>query len=309
MRVLFMGTPDFALQSLKALCESRHEVVCVITQTDKPKGRGYELSPPPVKVYAATKNIPVYQPETLKDNAAEDILLQYRPDVIAVVAYGKLLPEYILDFPKYGCINIHGSLLPAYRGAAPIQRAVQNGERTSGVTSMYMNKGLDTGDMIFHRSVEIPPDMTGGELYDILAPLGGELLVQTLDALFDNRAPRTAQSSADATYAPPIKKAEGEIDWSESAQTVLNKIRAFNPWPMTYSFINGKRAVFDSACPSEGAGTPGEILKAENGEIAVACKDGAVSFSSIKIEGKKKMTAAEFLRGHNIKKGMFFKKG
>ena len=178
MRILFMGTPQFAQMSLKALVEDKREVVCVITQPDKPKGRGYEMAMPEVKVYALEKNIPVYQPDTLKDGAILPILEEYRPDVIIVVAYGKILPEYILKFPKYGCINIHGSLLPKYRGAAPIQRAVIDGEEVSGVTSMYMEKGLDTGDMLIKRELPIGRETTAGEYHDELAVLGGEVLLK-----------------------------------------------------------------------------------------------------------------------------------
>ncbi len=310
MRILFMGTPDFALESIKALYESRHSVVCVITQPDRPKGRGYELCPPPVKEYAAEKNIPVYQPETLKDGAISGLLEKYNPDMIAVVAYGKILPDYVLNYPKYGCVNIHGSLLPAYRGAAPIQRAVQNGEKVSGVTSMYMAQGLDTGDIIFKSEVNVPDDMTGGELFDMLAPLGGELLVKTADAIEAHTAPRTPQEESLSSYAPQIKKQEGEIDWNDTAQNIKNKIRAFNPWPMAYSFIGGKRAVFDSAQvfsldPKE----PGEVLCADENGIVISCLDGALIFKNIKIEGKKRMSAAEFLRGHKLSKGTLFGKG
>lgn len=303
MRILFMGTPQFAQMSLKALVEDKREVVCVITQPDKPKGRGYEMAMPEVKVYALEKNIPVYQPDTLKDGAILPILEEYRPDVIIVVAYGKILPEYILKFPKYGCINIHGSLLPKYRGAAPIQRAVIDGEEVSGVTSMYMEKGLDTGDMLIKRELPIGRETTAGEYHDELAVLGGEVLLDTLDALAAGTLSPEKQDEALSTYASQLSKAEGEIDWNNTNEQIYNKIRGLNPWPKAFSFMGGKRLVIDFVYKTPQCGKAGEILCADENGLVVACGEGSVLIKEIKPEGKKKMSVGDFLRGHKIEKG------
>lgn len=303
MRILFMGTPEFAEVSLKALVEDNRDVVCVITQPDKPKGRGYEMAMPEVKVYAMEKNIPVYQPDTLKDNAILPLLQKYQPDVIVVVAYGKILPEYVLNFPKYGCINIHGSLLPKYRGAAPIQRAVINGEEVSGVTSMYMEKGLDTGDMLIKRELPIGMETTAGEYHDALALLGGKVLLETLDVLSEGNISPKKQDDALSTYASQLSKAEGEIDWNNTSVEIYNKVRGLNPWPKAFSFIEGKRFVVDFVYKSEQCGKPGEVLAADKDGILVACGEGSVLIKEIKIEGKKKMSVEDYLRGHKIEKG------
>ena len=303
MRILFMGTPEFAEVSLKALVEDNRDVVCVITQPDKPKGRGYEMAMPEVKVYAMEKNIPVYQPDTLKDEAILPLLQEYQPDVIIVVAYGKILPEYVLNFPKYGCINIHGSLLPKYRGAAPIQRAVIDGEKVSGVTSMYMEKGLDTGDMLIKRELPIGIETTAGEYHDALALLGGEVLLETLDALSEGSLTPQSQDDSLSTYASQLSKAEGEINWNNTSDEIYNKVRGLNPWPKAFSFIGGKRFVVDFVYESEQSGKAGEVLSADKDGILVACGEGSVLIKEIKVEGKKKMSAEDYLRGHKIEKG------
>ncbi len=303
MRILFMGTPEFAEISLKALVEDNRDVVCVITQPDKPKGRGYEMAMPEVKVYALEKNIPVYQPETLRDGAILPLLEEYKPDVIIVVAYGKILPEYILNYPKYGCINIHGSLLPKYRGAAPIQRAVIDGEKVSGVTSMYMEKGLDTGDMLIKKELPIGIEATAGEYHDALASLGGEVLLETLDALEKGTLVPKKQDDSLSTYASQLSKAEGEIDWNTTSEQIYNKVRGLNPWPKAFSFINGKRFVIDFVYKSDEKGNPGEVLRADADGILVAAREGSVLIKELKVEGKKKMTVEDYLRGHKIEKG------
>lgn len=303
MRILFMGTPEFAEVSLKALVEDKRDVVCVITQPDKPKGRGYEMAMPEVKVYALEKNIPVYQPDTLKDEAILPLLQKYQPDVIIVVAYGKILPEYVLNFPKYGCINIHGSLLPKYRGAAPIQRAVIDGEKVSGVTSMYMEKGLDTGDMLIKRELPIGRETTAGEYHDALAILGGEVLLETLDALSEGSLTPEKQDDSLSTYASQLSKAEGEINWNNTSDEIYNKVRGLNPWPKAFSFIGGKRFVVDFVYKSEQSGKAGEVLSADKDGILVACGEGSVLIKEIKVEGKKKMSVEDYLRGHKIEKG------
>ncbi len=303
MRILFMGTPEFAEVSLKAIVEDGRNVVGVITQPDKPKGRGYEMAMPEVKVYALSQNIPVYQPETLKDGAISHILEDLCPDVIIVVAYGKILPEYILNYPKYGCINIHGSLLPAYRGAAPIQRAVMDGLWVSGVTSMYMEKGLDTGDMLIKRELAIGEKTTAGEFHDKLAILGGQVLLETLDALKEGTLTPEKQDDSLSSYASQLSKAEGEINWNETATAVYNKVRGLNPWPKAFSFINGKRFVVDFVYKSPESGSPGEVLRADTDGLLVACGEGSVLIKEFKPEGKKMMKVSDYLLGHKIEKG------
>ena len=303
MRILFMGTPEFARVSLEALLENGCNVTGVITQPDKPKGRGYEMSMPEVKKCALEKGIAVYQPETLKDGAIMPLLQELSPDVIVVVAYGKILPEYILNYPKYGCINIHGSLLPSYRGAAPIQRAVIDGLEVSGVTSMYMEKGLDTGDMLIKRELPIGKETTAGEYHDALAILGGKVLIETLDALKNGTLCPEKQDDSLSSYASQLSKAEGEINWNENNLAVYNKVRGLNPWPMSYSFIGKKRFVVEFVYMAQGNGIPGEVLRADDSGIEVACKEGSVIIKEIKPEGKKKMSVSDFLRGHKIEKG------
>ncbi len=303
MRILFMGTPEFAQKSLEALISDNRDVVCVITQPDKPKGRGYEMAMPEVKVCALEHNIPVYQPETLKDGAILPILEEYNPDIIIVVAYGKILPEYILNYPKYGCVNIHGSLLPKYRGAAPIQRAVIDGEKVSGVTSMYMEKGLDTGDMLIKAELPIGETTTAGEYHDALAVLGGKVLLETIDKLKEGKITPEKQNDALSTYAHQLSKAEGEINWNNTNEEIYNKVRGLNPWPKAFSFLGKKRFVVDFVYKSEKSGNPGEVIEANDDGIVVACGEGSVIIKEIKIEGKKMMPVCDFLRGHKIEKG------
>lgn len=304
MRILFMGTPEFAKKSLEALVEDgSNEIVGVISQPDKPKGRKMEMSMPEVKAYALEKGLNVYQPETLKDDAILPLLERLKPELIVVVAYGKILPEYVLNFPKYGCINIHASLLPRFRGAAPIQRAVMAGDKLGGVTSMFLEKGLDTGDMILKASVPISEDMTAGMLHDKLALEGGKLLIATVERFKRGDFSAEKQDEALACYAHMLSKAEGEIDWNKSAAEIYNMVRGLNPWPMAYSFLDGKRFVVEEMKIVSESGKPGAVLCADSDGIIVACKSGAVKIEKVKFEGKKKMTAEEYLRGHKIEKG------
>lgn len=309
MRILFMGTPEFAQASLKALTDDKREVVCVVTQPDKPKGRGYEMSMSAVKAFALEKNIPVFQPETLKGGTLMPVLEKYLPDVIVVVAYGQLLPEYVLNFPRYGCINIHGSLLPSYRGAAPIQRAVINGETTGGVTSMYMEKGLDTGDMLIKKEVPILPTYTAGEYHDVLSLLGSQVLLETLDALKHGSLKPEKQNDALSTYARQLSKGEGEIDWSKTNDEIYNHVRGMNPWPRAYSFIGKKRFVTDFVYKADDSGEPGTVLRADGDGILVACGKGSVLIKELKVEGKKKMPVSDYLRGHALEAGTIIGKG
>ncbi len=302
MRILFMGTPDFARVCLEALVENgENEIVGVISQPDKPSGRHMELRPTPVKEYALAKGLKVFQPETLKDNAIMPLLRELAPELIVVVAYGRILPEYVLVFPKYRCVNIHASLLPRFRGAAPIQRAVMAGD---SVTSMYMEKGLDVGDMIIREEVPIAPTETAGELHDALAAAGGRVLLKTIERFKNGDFSAEKQDNSLACYAAMLTKAEGEIDWSLPAAEIMNRVRGLNPWPMAFTFLGGKRIVVEAVFPAEGSGKPGTALRADEGGLVVACGEGALLIKEFKPEGKKKMPVSEYLKGHKIEAGI-----
>jgi len=297
MRILFMGTPDFAAESLKALIKDGRDVAAVISQPNKPKNRGMKVALTPVAAVAEEAGIPVYQPETLKGGAIEELLKEVNPDIIVVVAYGKLLPEYVLNYPKYGCINIHGSLLPKYRGAAPIQYTILNGEAEGGVTSMYMAKGMDTGDMILKKSTPVTESDTAGVLHDRLAIIGAELLLETLDAIKEGTAPRQAQNDSEATYASQLTKEMGNIDWNKSADEVINLIRGLDPWPSAYSFADGKRFKIFTSKKEDRSGEAGKVLEVGNG-VLVACGEGSIRIFEIQPENKKRMKVEDFLRGN-----------
>ncbi len=308
MRILFMGTPDFALFSLRALCEEdgQDTVVGVLTQPDKPKGRGYALTPPPVKVYAERRGIPVYQPQTLRDGAIEDILHKLDPELIIVVAYGKILPRYVLEYPKHGCINIHASLLPRYRGAAPMQRAIMEGETVSGVTSMYMAEGLDTGDMLFCEKAEILPDDDFEAVHDKLGAAGGRVLLRTLDALRRGALHPIKQDDALATYAHKIEKEECRLDFAQDARRLSNKIRALSPFPLAYTtFANGKKLKIVRAAAEAGNfdAAPGTVVCADRGGVRVACGSGCLCLTRFRPEGKGEQSAADLLNGRQIAVG------
>lgn len=309
MRVLFMGTPDFAAVCLNAIIEDGFDVPAVVTQPDKKQGRGMKFAFSEVKKYALEKNIPVYQPETLKDGAFQDVLDEIRPDVIAVVAYGKIMPEYILNYPKYGCVNVHGSILPKYRGAAPIQRAVLNGDKISGVTTMLMAKGVDTGDMLLKETMPIGENMTSGELFDALAEMGGKLLSKTLHGLADGVLVPEKQNDAEATHAAKITNEECLVDFSKDNGEVHNRIRGLSPFPGAFSTLSGKVVkLYDSVCgKSDACGKPGEVISA-NAKIGVeiACGTGSVVLRSFKPEGKGIMSAADMINGRKISVGEVF---
>ena len=305
MNVIYMGTPYFAVPALKKLAESKHTVSAVFTQPDKPRGRKMIMTPPDVKVCALELDIPVYQPESMKNGEALEIIKKYNPDVIVVAAYGKILPKEILDFPKYGCVNIHGSLLPKYRGAAPIQRCVLDGEEYAGVTSMQMDVGLDTGDMLLVEKTKIGENETSGELFDRLAPMGAELLIKTLVALEKGEVVPQKQNDAESTYASMLDKSMSPVDFSKTAQEVHNQIRGLDPWPVALTYLEGKTLkLFGSSISKDlNGGKAGEIKTLKNG-LAIFCGDGkAVVVSQVQFEGKKRMNAADFLRGHPIPDG------
>lgn len=302
MRVIFMGTPDFAVPSLQKLIDRGDEICAVFTQPDKPKGRGHKLQAPPVKELAMRCGIPVYQPQTLRDEDVQRQIRKLAPDAIIVAAYGKLLPKPVLDTPKYGCINVHGSLLPKYRGAAPIQWAVINGDKTAGVTTMYMGEGMDTGDMLLKAETPVGEDETAGQLFDRLMVLGADLLGETLDKLENGTLERTPQNDSEATHAPMLSKELSKINWNRSADEIHNLIRGLNPWPCAFSVLNGKRIKLLASRTTAGSGKPG-ALTVINGELAVFCGSGALVLTEIQTENGKRMSGKEYLLGHPLAAG------
>lgn len=309
MRVVFMGTPDFSVPSVSALKSAGHEICAVFTKPDKPKNRGKQIQTCPVKDFAVENDIAVYQPNSLKkgDDAAEslEILRKINPDVIVVIAYGQILPNEVLEMPEFGCINVHASLLPKYRGAAPIQRCIQDGETVSGVCTMRMDSGIDTGDVIMRREVEIPPEMTGSELWETLSRCGAELIVQTLEQLENGTAVLTPQPQNEpASYAKMIAKEELKLDFTKSAKSLYDFIRAMAYVPCAYTLLGGKRLkIYRARLTERRSGLPaGSIADAET--FAVVCGDGVcVELSEVQIEGGKRMKTADFLRGKKLSEG------
>lgn len=299
-----MGTPDFAVPCLKALLESGHEIAGVFTQPDKPKNRGHQLTPPPVKICAQEAGLAVFQPASLKNGEAETLLRALSPELVVVVAYGKLLPKAILDIPKYGCINVHASLLPKYRGAGPIQWSVLNGEKETGVTTMYMAEGLDTGDMLLQVKTEIGADETADELHDRLSILGAQLLVETIYQLEEGKLVSVPQNGAEASYAPMLTKELCAVDFLKPAAEVHNQIRGLYSWPCAQTIFAGKRLKLCSAGLAEGSFSeePGTIADVKR--FLVVCGDKrAVILREVQPEGGKKMAGADFLRGRHAKNG------
>lgn len=302
MRIVFMGTPDFAVPSLQALIDAGHDVCAVYTQPDKPQGRKQILTAPPVKTLALEHDIPVFQPNTLKNEDEQARLRELAPEVIIVVAYGKLLPKAVLDIPPHGCINVHGSLLPRWRGAAPIQWAVIAGDEMAGVTTMQMAEGLDTGDMLLTYETKVGEKETAGELFDRLAKSGAELLTQTLVKL-DEITPRP-QDDAQSCYAHMLDKQMAVIDWSKSAHEIDCLIRGLNPWPIALTTLSGERLKVFAAEKAAGNGEPGTVLEADPKKgLTVACGEGALKLTEIQLVGGKRMKATDFLRGHVIEVG------
>lgn len=300
MKVLFMGTPDFATPSLEALIKAGHEVCAAFTQPDRPAGRGMKVLPPAVKVAALEHNIPVHQPTKLKNDALLPLLEEYNPDVIAVVAYGRILPKYILDFPKYGCINVHGSLLPKYRGAAPIQWSVLNGDAKSGVCTMYMDEGLDTGDIIECVETPIGEDETAESLFDRLSVIGAETLVSTLDLLEKGEAVRTPQNEAEATYARMLTREDGKIDWSADAKHVRNIIRGSYSWPIAYTtFGENKIKIYHAMKGNKTNAEAGKVVYIDEKGMEVACGNSeSVIVTELQFPNSKRMAPADYFRGH-----------
>lgn len=306
MRMVFMGTPDFAVSSLERLIADGHDIVGVFTQPDKPQGRKMKLTPPPVKQLALTHNIPVFQPDTFKNESQLALLQELDPEVIVVVAYGKLLPGYVLDLPKYGCINVHGSLLPKYRGAAPVQWMVLNGETTAGVTTMYMDRGLDTGDILLVSETEVGENETAGELFDRLAAMGADLISETINRLPEG-IERKPQDDSQSTYVSVLDKRMSVVDWSKSAQEVHNLIRGLDPWPVAVTTRGEVRLkLFQSRLTGKATSLPaGSVTEADPKKgLFVACGDGQVlQITEIQMVGKKRMSAGDYLRGHGMEPG------
>ncbi|MAA74693.1 MAG: methionyl-tRNA formyltransferase [Salinisphaeraceae bacterium] len=302
MRIVFAGTPEFAVPSLRAMLESDHQVVGVLTQPDRPAGRGRQPRPSPVKGAALASGLPVYQPLSLKKTESLNTLAQWAPDLMVVVAYGLLLPADVLSLPEYGCINVHASLLPRWRGAAPIARCIQAGDQETGVTIMQMDRGLDTGDMLAQQACELTPAMTAGQLHDRLAEMGAGLLRTTVSDLVRGRVSHTPQDHDQACYARRLAKQEAQVDWTRHADAIARDIRAFNPWPVCHARLDGKAIrLFQAAVGRDREGhAPGEIISADDDGIVVACGQGSLTLRTLQWPGKKPVAAADAARGRKL---------
>ena len=298
-----MGTPDFAVETLKALYEAGHEIILAVSQPDKPKGRSGKLAPTPVKEFAMEHDIPVFQPVKIREPEAVEYLSKFQADVFVVAAFGQILPKSILDMPRLGCVNVHGSLLPKYRGAAPIQWAVINGEKVSGNTTMLMGPGLDDGDMLLKSEVVLADDETGGSLFDKLAIDGGKLAVKTIEALDRGEITPIPQDESQATHVGMISKDMGNIDWSKSAEEIERLIRGLNPWPSAFTFVNGKQLKLWKATVVDKAGEPGIVMDVNKNVFTIACGSKALEINELQLEGKKRMAAGDFLRGYQLEVG------
>jgi methionyl-tRNA formyltransferase len=308
MNIVFMGTPEFALPTLKSLHQSSHSVRAVITQPDKPKGRGQKLLVSPIKQYALDSDLLILQPKTVNDPEFIELLKQNRPDVIIVVAFGQILSDAFLKIPKQFCINLHSSLLPKYRGAAPIHRAILNGETKSGVTTMIMDKGMDTGDILLMQETPIYETDTAQTLHDTLSKMGGALILETLKRLVGNTLLPIQQDHSQVTYAAKLRKEEGLINWEQSATTLSNQVRGLTPWPGTYTLLNKKRLRILKVQVGEGFpdDTPGKVARVTDVSIEVGTGKGRLIITELQQEGKKSMLAKSFLAGHKIKRGTLF---
>ena len=314
MRIIFMGTPEFAVPVLESLINSRHEVVAVVTQPDRPKGRGKNMQFSPVKECALAHNIPVMQPVNVSVPEVIDELRAYEPELIVVVAFGQFVTKKIREMPKYGCINVHASLLPKYRGAGPIQWAVINGEKESGVTTMYMCREIDKGDMLLKDTVTLDPKETGDSLHDKLSMMGGPLLLKTIDQLEDGSAVRIPQCEEESTYAPKLEKTMGNIDWTMDADRIERLVRGLNSWPGTFTKIHGKTVKIwdcdvvrqETLTENQAAAKPGTVIVSEKDQLIVKAGNGALSLRMLQPEGKKNMTVDAYLRGYPITQGELF---
>jgi len=305
LKLVFCGTPEFAVPSFQALLEAGHDVPLVVTQPDKPVGRKAEMQAPPVKRAAEAHGIPVIQPEKIKQNEGfRQQLERIRPDAIIVVAYGRIIPKWMLELPRFGNINLHGSLLPKYRGAAPIQWAVANGETVTGVTTMRLDEGLDTGPMLLAEKQWIAPEETAADLFESLADIGAKLMVKTLHGLDCGTVTPVEQNHLEATQAPILKREDGLIDFSRTAQQIYNRWRGFQPWPGAYTTLRGKKFIAHALKPAHAVtASPGELI-GDAGRLFVGCADGtAIELLEVQAEGKRRMTAAEFLRGFQVRSG------
>ncbi len=301
MKIIFMGTPDFSVPTLESLVSSRHQVAAVVTQPDKPKGRGKGIQMSPVKEAAIRLGIPVLQPLRARDPSFVEEIRKLEPDVMVVVAFGQILPKGLLELPRYGCVNIHGSLLPKYRGAAPIQWAVINGDKETGITTMMMDEGMDTGDILEKATAALDEKETGGSLFCRLSQMGGALILSTLEKLEQGTLQRIPQDPGQATYVKKISKSFGEIDWTLDAITLERLIRGLNPWPSAYTYLNGKMLKFSYVSPAAACGQVLEVL--EDG-LAIQTGKGVLKATSLQLEGKKRLDAASFLRGFPVRPGM-----
>jgi len=300
MRVIFIGTGDIGVPTLQALLQSRkHRLAGVVTQPDKPIGRAQGIESGPIKKAIAGTTMPILQPARIKDRQAIDEIGALKPEAVIVMAYGQILPRDLLEIPSAACLNLHASLLPRWRGAAPIQAAIAAGDRETGITVMYVAEGLDTGDILLRRKIDILPTDTGGSLHDRLAQIAPNALFDALTMLAKGIAPRIPQDNTLATYAPKLTRDDGRIDWSESAEVIERKIRAFNPWPGAFMKLDRRNLKIFSASIADLSGEPGEILRSEK-ELVIAAGNGAVSLGEVQLEGKRQMRAAEFLRGHRV---------
>ena len=324
MRIVFMGTPDFSVPALKALVEAGHQAIAVVTQPDKPKGRGKEVQMTPVKIQAMEYGIPVYQPAKVREASFVEVLKGLEADVYVVIAFGQILPKAVLELPKYGCINIHASLLPKYRGAAPIQWCVIDGERETGITTMMMDVGLDTGDMLEKAVIPIEEKETGGSLHDKLSMAGGDLILSTLKKLEEGTLVRTPQTDEGTCYAKMLTKSLGDIDWNQDAVSIERLIRGLNPWPSAYTMWNGKTIkiwaadviagreaadfLSESGVPAETGTAPGTVVCSDKRGLVVCTGGGLLSIRELQMEGKKRMDTPAFLRGYPIPAGDVFVK-
>jgi methionyl-tRNA formyltransferase len=307
LRVIFCGTGEIGLPALTALLNSKkYEVPGVITQPDKPAGRDLKSRASAIKIHALERGIPVHQPLKLRDAASLDILRELNPDVMVVVAYGQILPRSVLELPRLGCVNLHASLLPRHRGASPIHAAILAGDAKTGMTVMYMDEGLDTGDVLLEEALEIGSQETTGELHDRLAALAAPSLLRALNLLDAGIAPRTPQDSHSATYAPKLKKSDGWLDWSKPASELALRIRAMSPWPGAFARIAGQVLKIHAAAEHSHSGTPGEVLHAHDSGLMIACGRGSLELLSLQLQGRKRLPAAEFLRGFPLAVGARF---